>query len=211
MKLINITSAVLAILLLAGCSANTKQIESHKLTTDIAGLVPDDSVRPAILFKRPNAASLSTYDSFIVDSVKISHRDPNNQKINPADLLRMQNYFQKQVTTQLSDAGYKITDQAGPKTMRITFTLSGISTPSAKANVVSMIIPIALKVGEVTVEAAFTESQSNRVDAVVVSSSQGSRVLNESPWSTWGDLESSFDNWAQGIAKAVNKSHASAN
>ena len=65
----------------------------------------------------------------------------------------------------------------------------------------------AVSVGKVTVEGVFREAMSNRIDAVAVSRSEGSHVFKNKPWSTWADVRASFDNWAEGIRKAVDKAH----
>ncbi len=111
------------------------------------------------------------------------------------------------MTKELEQGGYTVTTKAGEKTMRISFVVSGVSIPNASANVVGVLLPIAIKVGGVTVEAAFRESVSNRIDAVAVARSEGSKVFNSSPWSTWADIESALDQWAKGIRQAVDKAH----
>ncbi len=47
----------------------------------------------------------------------------------------------------------------------------------------------------------------NRIDAVVVDRSAGSRTLNAKPWSTWADVEGTFDKWAKGVREAIDKAH----
>jgi len=197
---------IILILGLSACASVGKKVEHHALKTDISGLELDKSAEPTVLYRRKNAPDLATYSSFIIDPVTIDYQDPGMEKINPEDLARMQNYFQERVSNNLKEAGHTITDQPGAGTMRISFILSGIKAPSATANVVGVLLPITISVGEVTVETAFRESKSNRVDAVAIGRAQGSRILNPKPWSTWADVESAFDQWAEGITKAVNKS-----
>ncbi len=207
MKNVNIIVTIIAMLGLSACGSSSKQVERHALTTNISGLVHDKSVEPTILYKRPNAPDLSSYNSFIVDPVRISYRDREIQKIPSEDLYRMQRYFRNKVSNELIEAGYKVVNQAEKDAMRISFTLSGIKAPNALPNVVGAIAPVAISVGEVTVEATFSEVETNRIDAVVIDRSQGSRVLNKSPWSTWSDIENAFNIWAKGIAHAVKQSH----
>jgi hypothetical protein len=101
--------------------------------------------------------------------------------------------------------------------MRISFTLSGLeaSNTGGAANLGVMAVGavvglpgvFAVSVGKVTVEGVFREAMSNRIDAVVVSKTAGSRVFKNKPWSTWADVQASFDIWAEGIRKAVDKAH----
>lgn len=207
MKYLLLPLALISVIGLSACGSSSKSIDKHALTTNVSGLVQDESAKPTILLKRPGAPTLAAYNSFIVDPVKISYRDPSMNKISSKDLSRMQRYFRDAVTSELREAGFGVTNQPGPQTMRISFTLSGIKAPNAAPNVVGVLAPVALSVGEVTVEATFSETQTNRIDAVVIDRSQGSRILNATPWSTWSDIESTFDRWAEGIAHAVKKSH----
>lgn len=73
--------------------------------------------------------------------------------------------------------------------------------------VVGLPVIFAVSVGEVTVEGVFREALTNRIDAVAVNRSRGSRVLNATPWSTWADVKGTFDNWAKGLRKAINEVH----
>ena len=207
MKLSITLLTFVALLNLTACGSTSKQIKHHTFTTDISGMVKDESATPTLLYNRPDAPTLASYEHFIVDPVRINYNEPNARKIKQADLARMQHYFREQVSNELRKAGYPISNIPGPNTLRITFTLSGIKAPSALLNTVGVIAPVALSVGEVTVEAAFSNSQSEQIDAVVIDRSQGSRVFNAKPWSTWADIESTFDHWAEGIADAVKKSH----
>lgn len=146
---------------------------------------------------------------FIIDPVKLDSRDASVKRLKTEDLSRIQNYFAESLTKELENKGYTITNTPSEKTMRMSFVLSSIKVPNAVANVTSVLIPVALSVGGVTVEGTFRESVSIRIDAVVVSRSQGSRVANDSPWSTWADVESALDGWAKGIAESVDKAHSS--
>lgn len=52
-------------------------------------------------------------------------------------------------------------------------------------------------------EAEFRSFPGERLDAIVVSRAQGSRLLNATPWSNWSDVETSLDQWAEGFRKSV--------
>ncbi len=207
----------LAVLALSACGAKNKEVVGHKLTTNIEGLQRVTSVEPTLLFVRPNAKTLGAYNSFIIDPIRVSYRDPKMNDISPEDLNRMRSKFRERITTELKDGGYRITRTPSPTTMRISFTLSGLkaSDKGGAANVGVMAagavtgLPMlfAVSVGEVTVEATFLESMTNRIDAVAIAHSKGSRVLNSKPWSTWADVESAFDLWAEGIRDAIDAQH----
>jgi hypothetical protein len=198
---------VTVVTVLSACGAVETKVENHLFKTDVSGLELDKSAAPVILYLRKSAPDISTYNRFIVDPVTIDYRDPGMKEIDPEDLARMQKYFQKRVQDKLKEGGNTITDQAGAGTMRISFILSGLAAPTAAPNIVAVLAPVAITVGEVTIEATFRESKSNRVDAVAVANLRGSRVLNPTPWSSWSDIESIFDIWAEGIADGVKKQH----
>ncbi|MGB5820771.1 MAG: DUF3313 domain-containing protein [Saonia sp.] len=192
---------------ITSCGSAGKTVKNYTAMADLSGLVEDKSQAPTLLYIRSGAPTLSAYDSFIIDPVILDSRDPSIKKLKADDLTRIQTHFTESLTKELENKGYTITDTPAEKTMRMSFILSGIKVPNATANVTSVLIPVALSVGGVTVEGTFRESVSNRIDAVVVSRSQGSRVANASPWSTWADVESALDKWAEGIAQAVDKAH----
>lgn len=195
------------LLALSACGTVNKQVKDHAFTTDISSLVLDKSAAPTLVYRRPDAPTFAAYNNFIIDPVEINYRDPSMEKIKDEDLEKMQMYFRNAVSNELKNSGYKVTNQSSGKTMRISFVLSGIKAPNAAANIVGVLAPIALSVGEVTVEATFSDAMTNRIDAVAVNRAQGSRVLNATPWSTWSDIESSFDVWAKGVREAIDKAH----
>lgn len=204
-NLLRTSILVIVVTVLSACGVVETKVENHLFKTDVSGLELDKSAEPVILYLRKNAPDISTYNSFIVDPVTIDYRDPGMREIDPEDLARMQNYFQERVQDKLKEGGNTITDQAGAGTMRISFILSGLEAPTAAPNIVGAVVPVAITVGEVTIEAVFRESKSNRVDAVAVANLRGSRVLNPTPWSSWSDIESIFDKWAEGIADGAKK------
>lgn len=203
----SVMALVITTLVLTACGVTNKRVENHALAMDISGLVRDHSADPTVLLRRPNAPTFASYNSFIIDPVRIDSSDRNMKDLDANDVAKMQRYFRDAVSKHLQEGGYRITSQPGAHTMRITFTMSGIKAPNALPNVVGLLAPIALSVGEVTVEAAFRNSETGRIDAVAVTSSAGSRVLNAKPWSTWGDVESALDSWAEGIRESVDAAH----
>lgn len=189
------------------CGSSSKTVKDYKATTNLSGLVEDNSQDPTILYIRPNAPSLAEYNSFIIGSITLDPRDKTAKKLKPKDLTRILTNFRENLTKELKKSGYTVTDSPGEKTMEISFVLSGLKATKAAANTLSVLLPVALSVGGVTVEGTFRESVSNRIDAVAIARSEGSRVLNTSPWSKWADVESSLNKWAKGIAESIDKAH----
>ena len=191
--------------------------EDHAFSVDISGLELDKSEAPTIVYKRPGAPDLGAYNRFIIDPVVFIYTDPNMKELSPEQIGRMTQYLRDAMINELRDAGYEIGTRSQAGTMRISFTISGFKAPSGGGafNITTMGagavagVPVifAVSVGEVTVEWVLRDSLSNRIDAVAVTRARGSHVLNPSPWSTWADVEKTFDSWAKGFREAVDKAH----
>lgn len=194
-----ITSAFI----LSACGTTSQNVKNYSYGVDLSELKLDKSQTPSEVYIRPGAPSLAEYGRFIVDPVKVDYRDPKMGDLDPEQVAEMQAYFQDAIIKQLREGGYQVGTRSVENTLRISLTLSGLKVPSATANVSSVFLPVAVSVGEVTVEAQFRDALTNRLDAVVVARSQGSRLLNTTPWSTWADVTKAFDAWATGIRQAV--------
>ncbi|MHC5124360.1 MAG: DUF3313 family protein, partial [Planctomycetota bacterium] len=116
---------------------------------------------------------------------------------------------------ELREAGYEVGTKSQPGTLRISFTISGLQAPGTAANVAMMgagaVVPplgiYSISVGSVTVKGVFRESLSNRIDAIAIERTEGSRWLNSKPWSSWADVQATFDNWAKGIRESIDETH----
>ncbi len=198
---------LIAMLLLSACAPTATMVKDDSVITDVSGLELDESEAPALVYRRPGAPELGEFDRFIIDPVQVFYDDPAMEEISPEQVGRMQQYLLDAMVTELRDAGYEVGTRSESGTLRISFTLSGLKAPSAGANVTAAVVPIAARVGEVTVEAVFRDGLTNRLEAVVVSGARGSRWLNPTPWSTWADVEKFFDDWAKGFREAVDEAH----
>jgi hypothetical protein len=180
---------------------------------DTSELELDESQAPALIYVRPGAPPLGTYDRFIIDPIRIDYRDPAMEELDPEHVAELQQRFRDAVIDELRDGGYEVCTRSEPGTMRISFTMSGLKAHDlggaanvgamAAATVVKLPWIFAISVGEVTIEGEFRDAATNRLDAVAVDTSAGSRVLNTSPWSTWADVEATFDVWAKGIREEI--------
>ncbi len=207
----------IVLLTLTGCGPTAKVVKEDAIIADISGLELDESQAPTLVYQRPGAPTLAAYNRFIIDPVQIHYNDPNMKDLAPEKLAEMQKYFQTAMIKELREAGYEVGTRSQANTMRISLTVSGLKAWSGggAANVAAIAVPsamgapgvIAVSVGEVTVEGVFRESLTNRIDGVAVERTRGSRLFNDSPWSTWADVRSTFDNWAKGFRKAVDEAH----
>ncbi|WP_221075855.1 DUF3313 family protein [Agarivorans aestuarii] len=204
-KLTRIPFALCLATLLAACSAKPVQVQGYQPVANTDGLEFDPNHAPSIVYVRPGAASLKSYDNFIIDPVIILDADSELDAASSEQIAKMQTYLAEAVSQELSQAGYQINGDSTENALRITFKVSGMKAPSAAANVTTVLAPFALSVGEVTIETVFREAASERIDAVAIMQSKGSRFLNSTPWSTWADVEQTFDSWAKSFRQSVDQ------
>lgn len=212
------TLLLVTLVAFAACAPRSHEVRfDYKTMADTSDLRLDRAELPTLVYKRPGAPTLAAYKRFIVDPVRVFYSDPEMDELEPEQVAEMQNYFRTALIKELREAGYEIGTRSQAGTMRMSFTISGLSASGAggAANVATMAggviigLPVifAVATGEVTVEGVFREALTNRIDAVAVERSKGSRWLNDSPWSTWSDVRGSFDQWAEGIREAIDKAH----
>lgn len=208
---------ILMVILLSACGPTGKVVQIPIDHVQTAELIPDDKDTPSIVFRRPNVPTLASYHKFIIDPILIDYNDSDIQEIDAEDLDKLSTYFQQALRRELQASKYKVTTQPGPDTLRMTFVIKDIkASPAGGAiNVAAMAtgalvgVPciVAISTGEITVKGIFRESTTNRIDAVVITRSAGSRFFKSKPWSTWADVEGALDLWAEGIREAVDKAH----
>ncbi|MEE8302810.1 MAG: DUF3313 family protein [Candidatus Tectomicrobia bacterium] len=214
---------VLAILMLTvlvaltACGPKSRKVKDYTITGDISGLELDESQAPTLVYTRPGAPSLAAYNRFIIDPVQVNYSDPKMKELDPEQVGEMQQYFRDAMIKELREAGYEVGTRSQAETLRISLTIAGLKAPrgGGAANVATMAagavvrLPMifAVSVGEVTVEGVFRDALTNRIDAVVVGRSQGSRTFKAKPWSTWADVKGTFNKWAKGVREAIDKAH----
>jgi len=213
-----ITLMLMVLVLISACAPKNIPVQGYEPTVDLSGLEHDKSQGPHIAYIRPGAPGLGDYNRFIIDPVTVIYKDPKMKELSPEQVGRMQQYLRDAMIEELRDAGYEVGTKSRAGTMRISFTISGLkaSGGGGAANVgtigtgavVNVPVIFAVSVGEVTVEWVFRDALTHRIDGVAVTRARGARTLNPSPWSTWADVEKSFDVWAKGFREAIDKAHA---
>jgi hypothetical protein len=203
-----ITLMLMVLVVITACAPKGIPVQGYTPTADISELEHDKSQGPHIAYMRPGAPGFGDYNRFIIDPVTVIYTDPKMKELSPEQVGRMQQYLRDAMIKELRDAGYEVGTKSQAETMRLTFTISGLKAPSAIPNVTAALAPIAVSVGDVTVEWVLREALTHRIDAVAVTRARGARMLNLSPWSTWADVEKTFDVWAKGLREAVDKAHA---
>ena len=207
-KISPIMLMLMVLVVITACAPKNIPVQGYTPTVDISELEHDKSQGPHIAYLRPGAPGFGDYNRFIIDPVLVIYNDPKMKELSPEQVGRMQQYLRDAMIKELRDAGYEVGTRSQAETMRFSFTISGLKAPSAIGNVTAAVAPIAVSVGDVTVEWVLREALTHRIDAVVVTRARGARMLNPTPWSTWADVERTFDDWAKGLREAVDKAHA---
>jgi hypothetical protein len=199
----------MSLLLLGACAQVSKQAEPAELTVSVEGLELRENFLPALVYTRDGAPGLEQYTKFIIEPIAFNDDNPNLKEVSIEDLTEMQSYLENAMSQELSKHGYELVTEASDDTMIIGFTITDMQIPTAATNVSLLVVPgLSTSVGEVTVEAVFTDSTSEQVNAVVLESSRGSYMFNGNPLSTSSDIKAAFDNWAIGFTNALNEAHA---
>ena len=189
---------LITLLVLTACGPQSKTVQDYAIIEDTSGFELDASQDLVLVNKRRGAPSLAAYNRFIIDAVQVVYNDPKMKELKPEDIGRMQQYFRDAMVKELRKGGYEVSTRSQAHTLRISLTISALKASSGDD---------AASVGEVTVLGVFREALTNRIDAIVVDRSQGSRVLEKKPWSTWADVQATFDKWAKGFRESVDKAH----
>ena len=205
-------------LILVACAPKSVKVhQDYSIAGDLSGLELDKSQSPSRVYKRPGAPTLAAYNRFIIDPVQVNYSGDKMKELDPDQIEKMQEYFSDAMTKELQDAGYEIATETQSETLRISLTIEDLKAPKgggavnvvtiAAGSAVGLPLVPAIIVGEVTVKAVFREALTNRIDAVAVDRSRGKHFLNTKPWSTWADVKATFDKWAKGVRKAIDKAH----
>ena len=206
-KLYSLKLILMLLVVLVACGPKNIAVQGYSPTVDISELELDRSQGPHIAYMRPGAPGFGEYNRFIIDPVTVIYEDPQMKELSAEQVGRMQQYLRNAMIKELRDAGYEVGTRSQAGTMRISFTISGLQAPSAISNVTAALAPIAVSVGEVTVEWIFREALTHRIDGVAVTRARGAHTLNPNPWSTWADVEKTFDIWAKGLREEIDKAH----
>ena len=192
----------------SGCAQVSSKVDSAQLSVDVDGMTLQSEYLPTLVYVRPNAPTLENYTQFMMMPIAINDANPNIKAVSAENLTEMQQYFESVMATELNKSGYQLVTEASKETMIIAFIITDMKIPTETTNVSMLVVSgLSTSVGEVTVEAIFSDSMNNQVNAAVLESSRGSYMFNGNPLSTTSDVKAAFDNWASGFTNAPNVVH----
>jgi hypothetical protein len=192
-----------------GCAQVSTEVDTSKVSVNTSGLVQQTNLLPTLVYIRPNAPTLAEYTKFVIEPVSIDSANANIRALDQQDVADMQAYLTEVMTTALTDGGYKLVSRNESDALIIKFTIKDMKLPNAGTNVSMLVVPgLSTSVGEVTLEATFTDSNSQKLNAVVVESSRGSYMFNNNPLTTTSDVKDAFKSWAEGFRKSLDAAHS---
>jgi hypothetical protein len=193
---------------------------------DYSGLVPD-AKNPDLLLYEKDTSVLKKYNKFIFDPVKI-YLLPEAQarEIDPDDLNRLANYFQKAVTDELEKSGrYQIVTAPGPDVLELRVAITNVEPTGGGKNAAvqgaataatlaappgtSLLVP-RVSVGKIGIEGEMLDSVSRERIVAFMTSKSGRRWFSGfNAYKKWGDIEAAFRTWAKNFRERLDEVHGS--
>lgn len=191
---------------------------------DYSALVPDAKNGDLLLYEK-DAAVLKKYNKFIFDPVTIFLLPKAESRgIDPDDLERLAQYFQKAVTDELTKSGrYQIVTTPGPDVLELNVAITNVEPTGGKKNAAvkgaataatvgvapgaSLAVP-RLSVGRVSIEGEMLDSTSGERMVAFVTSKSGRRWFSGlNSFKKWGDIEAAFRSWAKNFRERLDAAH----
>lgn len=221
-----ISICVFVAALLSGCAGQqlvgddtvrVDNVESSGFLSDYSILERGDEGQAALVYWN-DAVDLSVYDSVLIESVTVWLGNGSPMKeVDPEERQKLANEFHSSIVAALQPA-FRITDQPGPRTMRIRVALTDAQESAPVIDTISTYIPQARLVqsvlslgsdtagfvGEASAEAEVLDAQSNVLLAAGVDRRAGTKALGGGTFSAWGDVRKAFDAWSGQFVRNLN-------
>ena len=180
---------------------------------DYAQLAPGDRGEAQLLYINPDT-DFSKYHAVMIDSVTL-WQSADTSGLSSEAQQTLTDYLYSAIHKQLSQ-DYEIVDRPGPGVLRVRAAVTEAKGAKMAANVVTGVVPqlrmATMVLGLATNTATFVGKAS--LEGEITDSVSGERLLaavdqragTKSPttlFSKWGDVEKSFDFWADRLRKRL--------
>ena len=180
---------------------------------DYSQLAPGDRGEAQLLYINPRT-DFSKYHAVMIDSVTL-WRDAKTAAVSAVDQQMLTDHLYAALHKQLSQ-DYEIADKPGPGVLRVRAAITEAKGANVAANVVTGVVPqlrmvtmvgglatnTAALVGKASLEGEVTDSVSGERLLAAVDQRAGTKSPT-TLFSKWGDVEKSFDYWAERLRKRL--------
>lgn len=208
-----------ALLILCGCS-KTKQIDAYEarpsgFLQDYSQLVRGGEDQAQLVYIN-TGARFAEYKKIVIEPVTV-WQNPNSgfSKVDKEELQRLADYLHTAIVDELKD-DYEIVTEPGHATLRLRAAITEARESNPRGDIVSTILPPALIadassraltgafrfVGRARVEVEILDSEYNIRLLAAVDERVG-KPLRGGKFDTWGDVKSTYDYWAEKLAKRL--------
>jgi hypothetical protein len=193
---------------------------------DYSALVPDAKNGDLLLYEK-DPSVLSKYNKFILDPVTIYLLPAAAARgIDPDDLERLAQNFQKAVSDELTKSGrYQIVTTPGPGVLELNVAITNVEPTGGGKNAAvkgaataatigaapgaSLLVP-RISVGKIAIEGEMLDSTSGERMVAFVTSKGGRRWFSGlKTFQKWGDIEAAFRYWAKDFRERLDEAHGS--
>ena len=134
---------------------------------------------------------LASYDTVLIDPVTVYYADKDAYDgINPTELKKLADLLQAEIETALRSR-YTLTTQPTPRTLRVSFALTGVQAPNRFLAATSSVLPVGLgismisrattgrhtNVGGASIEIVFSDAATGRSLFAAISQESGEKDL----------------------------------
>lgn len=153
--------------------------------------------------------SLKEYNKFVIDPIVI-HFAPkaDGTSVNPENLKKVTDYFQKRLVKGLTESGrYQVVTEPGPGVLRLRIAITGIKKGTAALNILPQTKLVGGGLGGAAFEAEAVDSVSGERVGAVMESESGSRFNYGAGMTALGYAKAVINNWVERFVKRLDEAH----
>ena len=190
-------------LVMTGCKTQT--VKPSGYLVNYKHLQPIDQSDDKLYYEDPDAPWKS-YHSIMFSEVVIRVTPGEDQeKIDPEDLQKMRNYFQRALANSACSR-LAFTNEPGEGVILLRSAIVDINPVNVAANIISKgLFFVPVDFGQATIEGELRDSVSGRHLASIVDREFTSGIDPTHTYTTWGGVEDAFDEWAEMLGEVLDR------